>query len=213
MTDHHTLQLFTNSVPAHQVVCSPVSRLVVDVERFADDAKESMSEKGMGAVYNKTSQGGDLRRQLTNHERQVLLEKWYDPHHKQLTQSVKNALDHFGRCLVIDCHSYLSQALPYEEYPQAQRPQICIGTDNIHTPEALAKQTMKSFAACGYSVAPNMPFKGALVPLSYYGSDTRVSALMIEIRRDTYMNEPNGERHEGFTQLQRDIAKVCSRFG
>jgi len=212
MTDHHTLQLFTKNVPAHQVVCSPLSRLVVDMERFADDAKESMSTKGMGVVYNKTSQGGKLRRQLTNHERQDLLKKWYEPHHLRLTQCVKTALSHFGRCLVIDCHSYLSQPLPYEEYPEAQRPQICIGTDDVHTPQMLAKQTMRYFADCGYTVAENMPFKGALVPLTYYGSDTRVSALMIEIRRDIYMNESNGERHEGFMQLQRDIAKVCSRF-
>jgi N-formylglutamate amidohydrolase len=34
MTDHHTLELFTSLIPADQIVCAPVSRLVVDVERF-----------------------------------------------------------------------------------------------------------------------------------------------------------------------------------
>lgn len=34
MTDHHTFDFFALDVPTHQVVRIPVSRLVVDVERF-----------------------------------------------------------------------------------------------------------------------------------------------------------------------------------
>jgi len=40
-----------------------VSRLVVDPERLPDDASESMSAKGMGAVYTRTSDGAPLRSQ------------------------------------------------------------------------------------------------------------------------------------------------------
>ena len=48
MTDHHTLALFTRGVSKAQIVHSKISRLVVDVERFADDTQESMSKVGMG---------------------------------------------------------------------------------------------------------------------------------------------------------------------
>jgi N-formylglutamate amidohydrolase len=52
MTDHFTDAIFVGSqVAAEQVVRASVSRLVVDVERFEDDALETMASRGMGAVY------------------------------------------------------------------------------------------------------------------------------------------------------------------
>ena len=48
MTDHLTLELFASRVAEYNVVRSPVSRLVLDVERFEDDALEPMSARGMG---------------------------------------------------------------------------------------------------------------------------------------------------------------------
>ena len=48
MTDHYCDDLFSCM---HEMISFPVSRLVCDAERFRDDEKESMSKKGMGAVY------------------------------------------------------------------------------------------------------------------------------------------------------------------
>jgi hypothetical protein len=39
---------------------SPVPRLVVDPERFADDSLELMAERGMGVIYTKTAHGDVL---------------------------------------------------------------------------------------------------------------------------------------------------------
>ena len=50
MTDWHTDALFTLSSDAATTVLFPVSRLVVDPERFADDDCEPMSSRGMGAT-------------------------------------------------------------------------------------------------------------------------------------------------------------------
>jgi N-formylglutamate amidohydrolase len=46
MTDAFTDELF--SLPRTTTIRFPVSRLVVDVERFPDDAQEPMSKVGMG---------------------------------------------------------------------------------------------------------------------------------------------------------------------
>ena len=46
---------------AAAVVRAPVSRLVVDVERFTDDAREFAAKVGMGATYVRTSRGETLR--------------------------------------------------------------------------------------------------------------------------------------------------------
>ena len=47
-------------------------------------------------------------------------------------------------------------------------------------------------------IAFDRPFAGALVPLSFLGNDRRVHAVMIEVRRDLYMDEETGDRLAGF---------------
>ena len=89
MTDHFTDDLF-NFSPAN-TVRFPVSRLVVDPERFADDAAEPMAAVGKGAVYERTHLGGVLRR-LEPGERQALLDRFYEPHRRALEAAVETRL-------------------------------------------------------------------------------------------------------------------------
>ena len=86
MTDHRTLSLFASGVPEAQVIRAPVSRLVVDVERFEDDHQESMAGRGMGAVYCVTSSLKPLRRPLQASERDHLIEASRVRH--QMTQVI-----------------------------------------------------------------------------------------------------------------------------
>ena len=189
MTDHHTHDLFAQDVNSSQVVASPVSRLVVDVERFEDDAFEPMSVVGMGVVYTHTHDSKMLRRPISQQEREALLDDWYRPHHRQLTNVVENTLKCHGRCLIIDCHSFPKKALRYEYSPGADRRDICIGTDEYHTPKDLADWLVNAFGRSGRSVSLNSPFSGSLVPQAYYHLDKRVESVMIEVRRDIYMDE------------------------
>ena len=50
MTDAYTDELF--SLPHAATVRYPVSRLVADPERFADDAEEVMTKVGMGVILH-----------------------------------------------------------------------------------------------------------------------------------------------------------------
>ncbi len=75
MTDMYTNVLFDQLEGAAKVEF-PVSRLVVDPERFADDEEESMSLVGMGVIYTQTSHGGRLRRELSADEREQLLSRY-----------------------------------------------------------------------------------------------------------------------------------------
>lgn len=196
MTDHHTLDLFCTGLSPEQVVRAPVSRLVVDVERFEDDDAEPMAAIGMGAVYSVTSSLAKLRGALGDGERQSLLESYYHPHHLALERAVAIALERFDRCLVIDCHSFPSTALPYERVASGQyqrRPDICIGTDRFHTNEAEERAFVTVFQRAGYDVAVNEPFSGALVPGSRYGKDSRVRAIMVEVSRHLYLDETTGD--------------------
>jgi N-formylglutamate amidohydrolase len=131
MTDHLTDRLYAS--PYATIVRFPVSRLVVDPERFESDDREVMASRGMGVIYTRTSGGAWLRRVLTTDERERLLDRYYRPHHAALTAAVAEQLDRHGHCLIIDAHSFPSRPLPYELQQDVNRPDICIGTDDFHT--------------------------------------------------------------------------------
>ena len=88
-------------------------------------------------------------------------------------------------------HSFPEDPLPYERDPHAPRPGVCIGTDNTHTPRWLRDLAAQAFADVAGGVAENAPFAGTYVPLPHYERhDKRVSSIMIELRRDTYLDGP-----------------------
>ena len=212
MTDHFTDELFRDAVPGVTDVIFPISRLVVDPERFTNDADEPMASVGMGVVYEQTSNRRPLRRELSSSERQQLIEKYYQPHHQRLTEAVREAL-HLGEsCLVLDCHSFPAKALPYELDKDLRRPEICIGTDKFHTPNLITEVAVRTFQDAGFSVAVNEPFAGALVPSNYYQSDERVVALMIEVRRDLYMDEATGEKLATFAEFRKKLSSCISKI-
>ena len=113
LTDHFTDGIYGACATRDDaVIIAPVSRLVVDVERFPDDAQEPMSARGMGAVYLKRHNGRPLRASLD--QREHLMQRYYRPHHRALEDAVKDHLARFGRAIILDCHSYMKDIRPYE---------------------------------------------------------------------------------------------------
>lgn len=198
MTDWFTDELF--SLPAQEAttIRLPVSRLVVDHERFVDDALEPMATRGMGVIDTKTAEGLPLRALPTPEERHELLVRHYHPHHRRLAGAVQGAAERNGACLLIDCHSFPSVALACDLDQAPNRPDVCIGTDSFHTPDWLPPLAAKRFAAAGLTVAVNRPYSGAIVPAAFCWRDRRVSSLMIEVSRRRYMQEDGGRRVEAF---------------
>jgi N-formylglutamate amidohydrolase len=208
MTDHFTCDLFGAVFSPHQTVRASVSRLVVDVERFENDKAEPMSFRGMGAVYQLTHAGERLRGQISDAQRKELMKAFYFPHHQALQAAVERALAVYDLALVLDAHSFPCKPLPYEIDQTSNRPEICIGTDDFHTPFALLSCLQDAFRAAGFTVAINSPFSGSLVPLRYYRTDARVRSVMIEVRRDIYMDELTGEKLAGFTETSNRITSA-----
>ena len=91
----------------------PVNRLVVDPERFSDDSQEPMSQVGMDVTTRKSLRQ-PLREQSSQEKRQELLERYYTPHHQELTEVVEESLLINDHCLIIDSHSFSALPLPYE---------------------------------------------------------------------------------------------------
>ena len=137
MTDAYTDELFPVSPVEAGRVIFPVSRLVCDVERFPLDENEPMVTRGMGVLYTQTSMGQPLRDQPTASDRQVLVDRWYWPHNSTLDRLVSDVVAQSGVCLIVDCHSFPSVALPYELDQTSDRADICVGTDPFHTPPSV----------------------------------------------------------------------------
>ena len=211
MTDFWTHALFAGAVPLSRMVIAPVSRLVVDTERFADDSLESMASRGMGVIYTATSDLDPLRKSPTQREKERLLRTWYEPHHRRLERLVDTFLKTYGKALIVDCHSFPSKALHYEKSPRERRPEICLGTDAFHTPETLQKEAYEALSRAGFDVAFNAPFSGALTPLKHYRKDPRVASLMLEVRRDLYEDESSAAVTLNFPRVARLLQNSLAR--
>jgi N-formylglutamate deformylase len=177
MTDAFTDELFT--LAGTTTVRFPISRLLVDVERFADDAQEPMSKVGMGM--------------------------YYEAHHQRLSTAVKHELVQYGKALIVDCHSFPSQPLPCDRDRSIPRPEFCIGTDPFHTPRALVQATAQRIQAMGYRLGINRPYAGTMVPMAFYQKDRRVASIMVEVNRSLYMDELAGTKSYRFDTVQAQI--------
>jgi N-formylglutamate amidohydrolase len=208
ITDHFTDELFYIDGLQQKCIIFPVSRLIVDPERFEDDSQESMATRGMGVIYTHTADGTRLRADPSPSDREHLLNLYYRPHHAKLTSAVEKDLESIGGCLIIDAHSFPSKPLPYELDQSPDRPDICIGTDPFHTPAKLTEAAVNMFAEKGFSVQINRPFAGTITPSKFYQSNNAVRSIMIEINRKLYMDEETGEKNDNFKAMTKCIRSI-----
>jgi N-formylglutamate deformylase len=200
MTDAFTDELF--SLPETAIVRFPISRLLVDVERFLNDIEEPMSKVGMGVIYTRTIFGKTLRRSLQWQEVRNLVSEYYEPHYSKLLAEMNDELERYGKALIVDCHSFPSHPLPCDMDQSTPRPDFCIGTDPFHTPVELIHITERTIKGSGYTVGINWPYSGSLVPRPFYKSDYRVASIMIEVSRSLYMDELTGEKNIQFDGIK-----------
>ena len=181
-------------------VIAQTSRLVCDVERFRDDDNEPRARSGHGLMYTRTELGGRMRRPDAALRDKVLREI-YDPHHEALTTAVDTALERYGRCLIIDGHSFHSTTT-VKPLEMLNRPDFDIGTDPFHTPAGLRDLVCAKTRELGYKVKVNTPFSGAITPMKHYGKDKRIVSIMFEANRRLYMDSSNMTKSAGFDRTR-----------
>lgn len=200
MTDSYTammardmslVSLYSNpGAKSTGLMLNRLSRLVVDPERFPDE-REEMNAVGMGAVYTH----GSKRQRIRVDDPVIserLVERYFKPYARSMEEAVEAILQNKGSAFIVDLHSYPSQPLPYELHAEGDRPDICLGFDDYHISPEVIDGVRKELESSGYRVGFNSPFAGTYVPLKFYGKEPRVFSLMLEIRRDTYMDESTG---------------------
>ena len=209
MTDRFTDQLFAQaSNYGATLFVNRISRLVMDPERFPGDQDEPMSAKGMGAIYTRTSGGGELRTEsFSVSDCQAVMDDLYWPYSNAFHNLVTEQLDQFGRSLIIDGHSFPSKALSYED-DKLFRPDICFGYESFHEPSGLVDALEDICRREGLTTARNQPFSGSYVPAGCFQKEKRVKSIMIEVNRSLYMDEMNGLESAHYSPL----AEVLKRL-
>ena len=208
MTDWYTDELFScnNCIS----VIHSCSRLVCDPERFLNPYDEGMYQKGMGMYYTHTSGGKQMKRHplscMESLDSYRIALDIYEKHHAKLRSYVNAQIINYGDAIIVDGHSFPSIALPYES-DENERPDICIGADNIFTPDWMINLAKEYFESRGLSVLFNTPFAGTLVPQPYYSEKSKkVKSIMIEVNRKLYMDEKSGVKLDSFGNVRNIIS-------
>lgn len=208
MTDHRTDALWSGGPRVGAAVfVNRLSRLVVDPERFREG--DDMEPLGMGPVYTARADGSRLR---GGADRERLLATYFDPYTEAFAALVDGVLATHGRCTIIDAHSYPRTALPYEDASR-ERPEVCIGTSSVHTQEWLRDVVIETCDDHGLRYAFDTPFAGVYIPRwAYESGDDAVRGVMIELRRDTYLDEVSATPGEGFARVHRFCDDLLERI-
>lgn len=210
LTDWYTDELF--SLPGIVKSQSPISRIVIDLERYCEDDLEDNARFGQGVIYTHNTHGECMRHEPSPAERQLLLDTYYRPWHLKLETNLEQQLERWGYCLLVDCHSFPDEPFFHESDNGRDRPDICLGT-SINTPSWLMVACYSFFRDRGYTVVVNFPYAGCLVPSRFEG-DIRVPTIMIEINRRLYLepvqpisNRPNSPpmKSAEFETIKNDI--------
>jgi N-formylglutamate amidohydrolase len=203
LTDWHTDKIF--AVPGITTLRAGFSRVFCDVERFVPDELEPMATHGMGFYYTHTDDGRRLRDETEYKEK--VKRDYYDPHHRTLAAMLDERLESEMQCCLVDCHSFSDKPAIRENDQNADRPDICIGTDPFHTPWQLSDAIFKVYRRAGYEVRENRPFSGTMVPAPHFKRERRVMSVMIEINRRLYL-KAGGVMPGAIEKLQALVVKV-----
>lgn len=189
LTDHAVDRMVRRALETvdASAVIARVSRLVVDVERFDGEAEE-MNAVGMGVLYTHGAWQDPIRWAPPSAREELMAH--FEAYSAAMTRLVDQALERHGCAVILDVHSYPSRALPYELHATASRPPLCVGYDARHMTDALRSHVRDAFVEL--EQVDNEPFAGAYVPLKHFARDRRVHSVMLELRRDQYMDEQSG---------------------
>ena len=201
--DYNTYYLYNALYKEFGGVVNPNSRLFFDPERFFDDEQESMQVKhGLGWFYeNAILDKKPLR--STKHKDEIA--EYYHKHHAELNDKTAQKLRLYGKCTVIDCHSFSNTRYWFHDKSLAL-PDICIGYDDFHKDEFLVKTIEEEFE--GYDVGVNTPYVGSLVPTNYYNKNGNVKSVMIEINKKLYLEPNSRESSEGSDVIKEKIENI-----
>ena len=138
-----------------------------------------------------------------------MLEEYYDPFHKSLSNQLELLLNKFGFCYHFDLHTMPSHALKHFKV----QPDIVLGNNfGKSSSENLISYIKNSFEKFGLKVEINNPYAGGFITRKYGNPLAGIETIQIEINRSLYMDEINFKINN-MHYLQKIFSEIFNNFG
>ena len=168
---------------AKKVIC-PVSRMMVDVERYLDREKEEMASFDRGAFYKVLNDGKTIFRKNIN----IDLLDTYMQYHKELSKTVELVKKEGKEPFIIDCHSFNEQPFCFDSIKDIEfrKVDFCFGYNHREDiPKKVFNKIHKWAKDYNFSYDFNVPYSGSIT------SDNCTKSLMIEVNKRIYLEKDN----------------------
>ena len=183
------------------VIIAKCSRVVVDLNRSRNAIDNDMfinrvnshqiDEKkmisfGLGVFPKIILSENIFENKLPVSYANIILENYYDPFHKILSNQINKLLNSFGVCYHFDLHTMPSNALKRFK----KKPDIVLGNNHGRSSSnELIDYMRKNFENNGLIVQLNNPYAGGFITRHYGNLSKGVETIQIEVNRSLYMNE------------------------
>ncbi|MEO8487117.1 MAG: N-formylglutamate amidohydrolase [Betaproteobacteria bacterium] len=193
----------------------------IDPALFADGdrwpgpiAPTRKTAQGIGLVWRLAHGGAPLyARPLTVAEVERRITSCWRPYHRALAQALDERHAAFGAVYHVNCHSMPAIGDVLSDDPGRERADVVLGDREATTCDpAFTRFAAERFAARGYSVAVNDPYKGVEIVRLHGRPSERRHSLQVELKRTLYMDEASLAPGAGYARLARDLADIAGEL-
>lgn len=201
------------------LISTPVSRFVVDLNRFEDDLCPSVvlgSSRNTaagyygnrGVIWGVSTRGESIYRlPLPREVHEARIAAFYAPYHALLAAELERARATFGFAILLDAHSMPSVAKAAHTDAGERRADIVPGdVMGVSCAPALTRCVVDFWQEQGRTVALNKPYRGGAITRRYGRPSEGIHAIQLELNRGLYMDETACEPSDGFAE----VAAACS---
>ncbi len=190
----------------------------LDPEMFAEPLPKWVNTSsprvaaGLGTIAKIVAGGAEIyRSRLSFSEVRQRIEACHIPYHRSLQNLIDDSLAQYGACLLVDCHSMPSIAVPGNS-SQVHADIVlgdCHGSSCGSGITQLAEDTLRGL---GLRVARNKPYAGGYTTRHYARPHAGIHTLQIEINRSLYMNEQTLTKNAGFDRLADQMRHLTGKL-
>jgi N-formylglutamate amidohydrolase len=214
-TDWHVARLydFARELGASLLVAN-YSRYVVDLNRSRSDESLYPGQLATGLCPGQTFAGEAIYADgegVSGDERLQRTERYWQPYHDRIEQSLAALRDEHGRALLWDAHSIPSEV---PRLFDGELPQLNIGSwDGRSCYPRLQDAVAQVAGQSGYSVVENGRFRGGYITRHYGDPRAGIHALQLEIAQRCYMSESTQNYDESLAGgLQKILKGMLEAF-
>ena len=121
------------------------------------------------------------------------IEQYWQPYHQALADTLNQLQQQYGKVVLLDAHSILSQVPRFFE---GQLPDFNFGTANGKSCDDALLKSINQLDLSPYTSICNGRFKGGYITRNYGDPSNNIHAIQLELSQATYMDEPSSHYNE-----------------